>query len=111
MRSTSPYATLLTAAVLTLALALAATPVGAITYASVEPIPNRDVVGQGVLDNLTGLPFDIRARWAQLLLDCDVVQGVIDALTSDGTITTINSTNTFFGVAAGGIEGLTNPTK
>ena len=56
------------------------------------------------------LSFDFRARWAELLLDCEVVQGVLDALSSDGTITTINNTNTFFGVAAGGFEGQTNPT-
>ncbi len=47
---------------------------------------------------------------AQLLLDCDLVQGVIDALGSDGTVTTLNAANTFFGVAAGGFEGFTNPT-
>ena len=89
---------------------LAAVPAVATTYASIEPIPNQDVVGSEVLGNLVAQSFEVRAKWAQLLLDCGLVQGVIDALASDGTISSVNATNTFFGVAAGGFEGTTNPT-
>jgi hypothetical protein len=92
------------------AVALTALPGHAVTYISVEPIPNQDVVGQEALDHILDLTFDVREQWARLLLDCDLVRGVIDALSSDGTITTINSANTFFTVAAGGFEGQTNPT-
>jgi hypothetical protein len=76
---------------------------------SVEPIPNEDVVGPIVLDNILGLDYGDRERWGQLLIDCGIVSGVMDALASDGTITTSNSANTSFGVAAGGFEGQTNP--
>ena len=105
----SPVHRAVSRAVLFLTL-LAAVPAAATTYASIEPIPNQDVVGSVVLDNLLSRPFEARAEWAQLLLDCGLVQGVLDALASDGTISTVNATNTFFGVAAGGFEGVTNPT-
>ncbi|MEE9562504.1 MAG: hypothetical protein V3W50_05500 [Thermoanaerobaculia bacterium] len=88
---------------------LAAIPADAVTFASVEPIPNEDVVGAAVLDNILSISYSDRERWATTLIDCGVVQGVIDALASDDTITTINSANTTFGVAAGGFEGQTNP--
>ena len=91
-------------------MVLAGLPAGAVTYLSVEPIPNQDVVGEQALDNLLGLEPEVRERWAELLAGCGMVQGVLDALASDGTITTVNGTNTIFGVAAGGFEGQTNPT-
>ena len=89
---------------------LVAVPSGAVTYLSVEPIPNQDVVGQEVLDNLLDLDPEFRARWSELLLECGLVQGVLDALATDGTITTVNGVNALFSVAAGGFEGQTNPT-
>lgn len=89
---------------------LAAVPAGATTYMSVEPIPNQDVVGEEVLGNLVALPFEDRELWSQLLIDCGLVQGVLDALAADGTVASVNASNTFFGVAAGGFEGQTNPT-
>jgi hypothetical protein len=48
--------------------------------------------------------------WSNRLLnDCQIVQNVIDALTSNGAITTVNSSNTMVRVAAGGFEGITDP--
>jgi hypothetical protein len=93
-----------------LPMVLAGLPAGAVTYLSVEPIPNQAVVGGQVLDNLLDLEPEVRMRWAELLAGCGLVQGVLDALASDGTLTTVNGTNTIFGVAAGGFEGQTNPT-
>ena len=104
------YASLLFALVALAATTFLATPATATTYMSVEPVPNVDVVGQELLDNLVGLDFRVRARWADLLLDCNLVAGVINALASDGTVTTLNDANIFFSVAAGGFEGTTNPT-
>jgi len=90
-------------------VALAVPPVAATTFMSVEPIPNEDVVGPDVLVNILSLEYGDRSDWAQLLIDCGLVQGVMDALSSDGTLSTVNSANTDFGVAAGGFEGQTNP--
>ena len=95
---------------LILLFGLAVSPASATTYISVEPIPNQDVVGEEVLGNLVALSFETRAQWAQLLLDCGLVQGVLEALAADGTVASVNMSNTFFGVAAGGFEGQTNPT-
>jgi hypothetical protein len=48
--------------------------------------------------------------WSNRLLnDCHIVQNVIDVLTSHGAISTVNSTNTRFAVAAGGFESVTDP--
>ena len=50
------------------------------------------------------------ARWSERLLeDCNIVQRVIDALDDAGAIDTVNRRNTDVGVAAGGFEGVTNP--
>ena len=49
-------------------------------------------------------------RWSDRLLnDCGIVQNVIDVLTANGAISTVNSGNTSFRVAAGGFEAVTNP--
>ena len=45
----------------------------------------------------------------RLLDDCSIVQNVIDVLTAHGAISTVNSGNTSFRVAAGGFEAVTNP--
>jgi hypothetical protein len=80
------------------------------TYISVEPIPNRDVVGQEALNQILSAGFPNLERWSnQLLNDCGLVQRVIDVLTVEGAITTVDSSNTIFRVAAGGFESVTNP--
>lgn len=87
-----------------------AQPVTATTYISVEPIPSEDVVGQDALNTLLSAGYSNLELWSNLLLnECHVVQNVIDALTANGAITTINSSNTRVRVAAGGFEGITDP--
>jgi len=106
---TQPRTTRLTIAVL-LAATLGVHPLAAITYISVEPIPNRDVVGQDALDRLLSAGYPNLERWSNRLLnDCGIVQNVIDVLTVNGAISTVNSGNTSVRVAAGGFEAVTNP--
>ena len=98
------------AIVVLLAATLGVQPLAAITYISVEPIPNRDVVGQAALDTLLSAGYPNLERWSHRLLnDCGIVQNVIDVLTVNGAISTVNSGNTSFRVAAGGFEAVTNP--
>jgi len=98
------------ALVVLLAATLGVHPLAAITYISVEPIPNRDVVGQDALATLLSAGYPHLERWSQRLLDdCGMVQNVIDVLTANGAISTVNSGNTTFRVAAGGFEAVTNP--
>jgi hypothetical protein len=94
-----------------LVITLCARPVTATTYISVEPIPSRDVVGQNALDRILTVGYPNLELWSsRLLSDCGVVQNVIDALASNGAISTVNTSNTRFLVAAGGFEAVTNPT-
>jgi hypothetical protein len=103
----SKIARLVTIALL---VAVLAQQVAATTYISAEPIPNQDVVGQNALDLIESVGYSNLELWSNRLLNqCNVVQNVIDVLTSNGAITTINSSNTRFRVAAGGFEGVTNP--
>ena len=82
----------------------------ATTYMSVEPIPNRDVVGEGNLALLRSIGYSQLERWSQRFLsECLAVDSVIDALTAHGAITSVTQANTRFVVAAGGFEGATNP--
>ena len=98
------------AIVVLLAATLGVQPLAAITYISVEPIPNRDVVGQDALDTLLSAGYPNLERWSNRLLnDCGIVQNVIDVLTVNGAISTVNSRNTSVRVAAGGFEAVTNP--
>ena len=84
--------------------------VSATTYMSVEPIPNRDIVGQDNLTLLRGIGYGNLERWSDLLLSrCLMVESVIQTLTTHGAITSVTNTNTRFLVAAGGFEGATNP--
>jgi hypothetical protein len=85
-------------------------PVTATTYISVEPIPNRDVVGENALTTILTVGYPSLELWSNRLLnDCGVVQNVIDTLASNGAISTVNPGNTKFLVAAGGFEAVTNP--
>src|SRR5262245_33755923 len=84
--------------------------VSATTYMSVEPIPNRDVVGEDDLARLRSIGYTNLERWSELLRSrCLLVDNVIEALTANGAITTVTRANTDFVVAAGGFEGATNP--
>ena len=98
------------AIVVLLAATLGVQPLAAIMYISVEPIPNRDVVGQDALDTLLSAGYPNLERWSNRLLnDCGIVQNVIDVLTVNGAISTVNTGNTSVRVAAGGFEAVTNP--
>jgi hypothetical protein len=91
-------------------LLVAVQTVSATTYMSVEPIPNRDVVGETNLARLRSIGYGRLEQWSNLLLtNCGVVNRVIDALTAHGAINSVTSANTRFLVAAGGFEGATNP--
>ncbi len=96
--------------VVAVALFLAGHTVSATTYMSVEPIPNRDVIGEENLARLRSIGYGNLERWSQRLLSqCFAVDNVIDALSAHGVITSISPANTRFVVAAGGFEGATNP--
>jgi hypothetical protein len=98
------------ALIVLLAITLGANPVTATTYLSVEPIPSGDVVGQTALAKILGAGYPNLERWSNRLLnDCNLVQNVIDVLAANGAISTVTSSNTRFLVAAGGFEGVTNP--
>ena len=98
------------AIILLLASMLGAHPVTATTYISVEPIPSRDVVGQNALAMILSVGYPNLELWSNRLLnDCNIVQNVIDVLASNGAISTVNSGNTSFLVAAGGFEAVTDP--
>src|SRR5215475_16191036 len=76
-------------------------PVTATTYISVEPIPNRDVVGENALAMILTVSYPNLELWSNRLLnDCGIVQNVIDTLASNGAISTVNPGNTRFLVAA-----------
>ena len=93
-----------------LASMLGAHPVTATTFISVEPIPSRDVVGQSALTMILSVGYPNLELWSNRLLnDCNIVQNVIDVLASNGAISTVNSGNTRFLVAAGGFEAITDP--
>ncbi len=81
------------------------------TYISVEPIPSRDVVGQDALAKILSVGYPNLELWSdRLLMDCGIVQEVIDVLASHGAISTVHpGGNTSFRVAAGGFEAVTNP--
>ena len=82
----------------------------AITYMSIETVPNRDVVGEDDVVTIRSIGYANLERWSQRLLgECRVVDSVIDALTANATISSVTSTNTRVVVAAGGFEGGTNP--
>ncbi|HZM85693.1 MAG TPA: hypothetical protein VFF31_03965 [Blastocatellia bacterium] len=98
------------AIIVLLVATLSAHSVSATTYISAEPIPSRDVVGQNALAMILSVGYPNLELWSNRLLnDCHIVQNVIDALTSNGAISTVNAGNTRVRVAAGGFEGITDP--
>lgn len=76
------------------------------TYGSVEPFANTAVVD---IRPLKEQPLQVREAFATRLLECGLVNRVIEALTRTGAIHTVNSLNTHFAVGAGGYAGATNP--
>lgn len=96
--------------VVAVAMFLAVHTVSATTYMSVEPIPNRDVIGAENLARLRSIGYGNLERWSQRLLsECHAVDHVIDALSAHRAITSVTPANTRLVVAAGGFEGATNP--
>jgi hypothetical protein len=92
------------------ALLMAAHTVSATTYLSVEPVPNRDVVGEENLTRIRSIGYGNLERWSQRLLgECHAVDNVIEALSAHRAITSVTPANTRFVVAAGGFESATNP--
>ena len=77
------------------------------SYGSVEPIANPAVIDTRPLRDQD---LEVREAFAERLLQCGIVDEVIKVLTLTDAISTINSLNTSFEVAAGGFAGNTNPT-
>jgi hypothetical protein len=89
----------------------AAQTITATTFMSVEPVPNRDVVGEANLALIRGIGYSRLERWSELLLSqCLAVESVVETLKAHGAITSVTlGANTQVDVAAGGFEGATNP--
>ena len=85
---------------------LLCTPVQANKYGSVEPIANPAVIDTSALRDQ---PLRVREAFARRLLQCGIVDRVVQALSSTRAITTINDLNTQVAVGAGGFAGATNP--
>jgi hypothetical protein len=96
-----------TATILLISYFLVIAPAQADSYGAVEPIANPAVIDTGPLSDQD---LDVREAFAERLLQCGIVDFVIDVLTQTGSISTINGLNTSFDVAAGGFAGNTNPT-
>lgn len=96
-----------TARVLTaiLCISLSAT-LQANKYGSVEPIANPAVIDTTPLRDQ---PLAVREAFATRLLQCGIVNQVVNVLSATRAITTINNLNTSFAVGAGGFAGATNP--
>ena len=89
---------------------LAVENVSATTFMSAEPIPSEDVVGAQNLSALLAIGYANLERWSQrLLTECRTVDNVIDALTANGAISSVSTSNTQVVVAAGGFEAITDP--
>jgi len=97
------FATFLMTALLSLALASGAL---ANTFGSVEPIANPAVLDTSLLRHQ---PLGVREAFARQLLQCGIVDQVIDALAETHAVNTINGLSTRFEVGAGGFAGATNP--
>ncbi len=95
--------TILKTSILWFALATSAL---ASTYGSVEPIATQSVIDTTLLRDQS---LDVRAAFAERLLQCGIVDQVIAVLVSNGSITTVNGLNTHVEVGAGGFAGATNP--
>jgi hypothetical protein len=98
------------AAVALLAATLAGRAADATTYVSAEPIPSPRIVGAAKLAAIENLGYADRAQWAGLLLgECRIVANVIRVLRDNAVIGTVTDANTSAVVAAGGYQGVTDP--
>ena len=77
------------------------------TVGSVEPIIDNDVIETGAL---TRQDLDVRAGFAERLLQCGIVDDVERLLAAERVTTTIDDRNLRFEVSAGGFQGHTSPT-
>lgn len=85
-------------------------PVIAQTYISAEAIPSPDIVGQANLATIESIGYPNLELWTRRLLnDCRIVQNVIDVLSDHRAISTVIPGNTNYLVAAGGFQGVTDP--
>ena len=101
----------LSACVVLLAGLLFAPAVAARTHISAEPISSGDVIGAANLEKILAIGYSRLERWSRKVVEeCETVENVIRALSSEDAITTVNRDNTSFEVAAGGFEAVTNPT-
>ena len=75
-------------------------------YGSVEPIANPAVIDTTPLRDQ---PLRVREAFASRLLQCGIVNQVVDVLQATRATTTINNLNVSFAVGAGGFAGATNP--
>jgi hypothetical protein len=77
----------------------------------VEPIPSLEILwGRTLSTRSRVLGYANLELWSNRLLnDSGIVHQVINALLSDGAISTVHPGNTSFRVAAGGFEAVTNP--
>ena len=96
-------ATIFRAGVFWLALG---SPVLATTYGSVEPIATPDVIDTGIL---RAQRLDVRAAFSGRLLQCGIVQQVLEVLSANKSVKTVNGLNIHFEVGAGGFAGASNP--
>ncbi len=96
-----------TATILLISYFLVLSSAQANSYGAVEPIANPAVIDTQPLGNQD---LEVREAFAARLLQCGIVDVVIDVLTLTDAISTINGLNTSFEVAAGGFAGNTNPT-
>jgi hypothetical protein len=81
------------------------------TYISAEPIPSQQIVGTANLAAIEGIGYANMELWSKHLLnDCHIVQKTIDVLADNGAISTVLvPLNTSYRVAAGGFQGVTDP--
>jgi hypothetical protein len=91
-------------------LVSAALPAGAQTYISAEPIPSGVVVGAANLAAIENLGYANMALWAQRLQGCGIVDNIVNVLVENRAIATFNLANSRYQVAAGGFQGVTDPT-
>jgi hypothetical protein len=76
----------------------------ALTYGSVEAIPNPVVVDT---TPLRALPLGVREAFVDRVLACGYADQVVGVLSRTGATTTINASNISFSVGAGGFNGRT----
>jgi hypothetical protein len=96
--------------ILLFASILLAAPVAAQTYISAEPIPSADIVGPDNLAKILNIGYPLLELWSERLLnDCRIANKVIDTLEDNRAIRTLIPGNTQVAVAAGGFQGVTDP--